>query len=78
MSENSKTAEATFREGFNCAQAVLSACGPRFGIGRELALRIAAGFGGGMGTMGRTCGAVTGAFMVIGLARGASDPGDAD
>jgi C_GCAxxG_C_C family probable redox protein len=35
-----------------------------------LALKIACGFGGGIGRMGRTCGAVTGAIMVIGLNHG--------
>ena len=37
------------------------------GIDRERALRVAGAFGGGMGRMGATCGAVTGAFMAIGL-----------
>jgi C_GCAxxG_C_C family probable redox protein len=35
-----------------------------------LALKIACGFGAGIGRMGRTCGAVTGALMVIGLKHG--------
>jgi C_GCAxxG_C_C family probable redox protein len=30
---------------------------------------LAQGFGGGMGRMGATCGAVTGAYMVLGLAQ---------
>jgi C_GCAxxG_C_C family probable redox protein len=43
--------------------------GLRFGLDREIALKIAGAFGSGMG-MGETCGAVTGAFMVIGLKHG--------
>jgi len=39
----------------------------------ESALKIGSAFGGGMGLMGETCGAVTGAFMVIGLKHGAAD-----
>jgi C_GCAxxG_C_C family probable redox protein len=39
----------------------------------ETALRIGSAFGGGMGLMGGTCGAVTGAFMIIGLKHGAAD-----
>jgi C_GCAxxG_C_C family probable redox protein len=35
-----------------------------------MALKVAGAFGGGMGHLGRTCGAVTGAFMVIGLGYG--------
>ena len=53
----------------NCAQAVLSTYCEKFGLERSLALKLAQGFGGGMGRMGATCGAVTGAYMVIGLAQ---------
>jgi len=40
------------------------------GLNREIALKISQAFGGGMAQMGETCGAVTGAFMVIGLKYG--------
>jgi C_GCAxxG_C_C family probable redox protein len=63
-------AVACFQEGFSCSQAVLSACSERFGLDRETALRVAGAFGGGMARRGETCGAVTGAFMVIGLKHG--------
>lgn len=59
-------AVACFKEGLNCTQALLTVYGPQFGIDREIALKIAGTFGSGMG-MGETCGAVTGALMVIGL-----------
>lgn len=65
-----------FDDGFNCSQAVLAVYGPQFGLERETALKIAAGFGGGIGCMGDTCGALTVAFMVIGLKHGAIDPAD--
>jgi len=42
----------------------------------EAALRLAYAFGGGMGSMGEVCGAVTGAFMLISLKHGASDADD--
>jgi C_GCAxxG_C_C family probable redox protein len=61
---------AYFREGFSCSQALLGAFGPALRLDRELALKLADPFGGGMGLMGGTCGAVTGAFMVIGLKYG--------
>jgi C_GCAxxG_C_C family probable redox protein len=54
-------------EGFNCAQSVFSAWASELGLDRETALRVATAFGGGMGHRGDTCGAVTGAFMAIGL-----------
>jgi C_GCAxxG_C_C family probable redox protein len=61
---------SAFDEGFNCSQSVLSAFAPELGLDREMALRVATAFGGGMGHRGDTCGAVTGAFMAIGLKHG--------
>ncbi|HEY42202.1 MAG TPA: C_GCAxxG_C_C family protein [Dehalococcoidia bacterium] len=63
-------AVACFNEGFVCSQAVLVAYGAQLGLDRDTALKIADGFGGGMARMGATCGAVTGALMVIGLKHG--------
>ena len=63
-------AVSCFEKGFVCSQALLSTYGTRFGLDREIALKIADGFGGGMARMAETCGAVTGAFMVIGLKYG--------
>ena len=44
------------------------------GLTKETALKIASGFGGGMGRMAETCGAVTGAMMVLGLRFGGTTP----
>ena len=44
----------------------------------EVALRIATPFGGGMVNSGETCGAMTGALMVIGLATGNVAASDKD
>jgi C_GCAxxG_C_C family probable redox protein len=60
-----------FKQGFNCAQAVCVTYAEHFGLDHETALRVAAGFGGGMGRLAGTCGAVSGAFMVLGLKHGA-------
>ena len=62
-----EVAVAAFKQGFNCSQAVLSAYAPSLGLERETAVRLAAGFGGGISRRGETCGAVTGAVMVLGL-----------
>jgi C_GCAxxG_C_C family probable redox protein len=59
-------AAATFRGGTNCTQAVLAAFGAAHGIDRDTAMRLGGAFGSGM-QMGETCGAVTGALMVVGL-----------
>ena len=53
--------------GCACSQAILSVYGRDFGLDPDIAMKLAAGFAGGM-RMGETCGAVTGAFMVLGLA----------
>jgi C_GCAxxG_C_C family probable redox protein len=68
--DNVEHARSRFEQGFSCSQSVLSAYGPQLGLDAELALRVSGAFGGGMARMGRTCGAVTGALMVIGLQRG--------
>ena len=57
---------ACFKKGINCSQALLSTYGKHYGLDPELALRLSGAFGSGMG-IGETCGAVTGALMVIGL-----------
>ena len=64
-----KKAVEQFEKGFNCSQAILSTYCEQFGLDYDTALRIATGFGGGMHING-TCGAVTGAVMVIGLKYG--------
>ncbi|MDA3929227.1 MAG: C-GCAxxG-C-C family protein [Prolixibacteraceae bacterium] len=51
----------------NCNQSVLAAFGPKFGVSEDLCFSLGLSFGGGMGKQGKTCGAVTGAYTVIGL-----------
>ena len=55
-----------FNQGYACSQAILSEYCELFNMDIETALKLAGGFAGGM-RFGRTCGAVTGAFMVLGL-----------
>ena len=64
----SKVEEAVecFCAGAACSQAVLGTYAEDVGLSREQAMKIASGFAGGM-RMAETCGAVTGAFMVLGL-----------
>ncbi len=68
-----ETATSLFKEGFNCAQALLAAYSPELGLNREIALKIGSAFGGGIGRLGKTCGVVTGALMIIGLKYGMTD-----
>lgn len=70
----SEHAEEQFKAGLNCSQAVFGEYAEEYGVEPGSALKIACGFGGGMGRMGYTCGAVTGAIMVIGIATCGPDP----
>lgn len=56
-----------FGQGYNCAQAVVGACAPEYGISKDEALRLAAALGGGLaGTHRETCGALVGGLMTVG------------
>ena len=66
-----------FKQGFNCSQAVFASCADLYGITDEqLALRLSASFGGGMGRMRLVCGAASGMFMLAGLQNGSCTPHD--
>ncbi len=51
----------------SCAQSVLMAFSEEYGMDRLTAAKAACAFGGGISHMGLTCGAVTGALLVLGL-----------
>ncbi len=63
-----------FKEGYNCAQAVLLTFSKETGMDRTEAARLSSSFGGGMGRLREVCGAVSGMFMVAGLLAGYDDP----
>jgi C_GCAxxG_C_C family probable redox protein len=65
-----------FKKRFNCAQAVLMAFKDELNVPERELLKISTGFGSGMAEMQLTCGAVTGAFMVISLKEGRSEVED--
>lgn len=52
----------------NCAQAIVSTYADIIGIDETTAKNLASAFGGGMGTMEGTCGALVGAGIVLGMA----------
>lgn len=68
--DRSEIAKELFMGEFNCAQSVVISFANNFGYSKELAAKIASGFGGGMGKTQGTCGAVTGSVMVLGLMAG--------
>lgn len=62
-----------FREGYNCAEAVLRAFNTSLGLGlTDDALRMSSGFGGGLGHAGCLCGALAASVMVLGVLKGRS------
>lgn len=65
-----KKAIMYFRNKFNCSQSVLTVFGTESDLSENECLKIACAFGGGMGRLQHTCGAVTGALMVLGLKYG--------
>ena len=66
-----------FKQGYNCSQAVFASCADIYGMSDEqLALRLSASFGGGMGRMRLVCGAASGMFMLAGLHNGSATPHD--
>ncbi|HLN21868.1 MAG TPA: C-GCAxxG-C-C family protein [Bacteroidales bacterium] len=59
-----------FRDHFNCAQAVFTVFGKENGLTEDQCLKVACGFGAGIGRQQNICGALSGAVMAIGLKYG--------
>jgi C_GCAxxG_C_C family probable redox protein len=78
IKSKAEEAVAYFEKGFVCSQAVFVTYAESLGLKPEIALPIADAFGAGMGGMAETCGAVTGAFMVIGLKYGRGHAEDSE
>jgi C_GCAxxG_C_C family probable redox protein len=69
MNKSEQARAVMLEHHLNCAQSVVSTYCEEFGLDRNLGLKVAMGFGGGMARTGKTCGAVTGAYMVLGLSQ---------
>ena len=74
--ETVEKAVSLFNEGYACSQAVLLAFADRFDLDEKTAKRLSSTFGAGMGRLREKCGALSGSFMVLGLAYGNDDPKD--
>lgn len=74
MSKQGDAAYAWFLKGYNCSQSVVAAFAPQLGLTEEMALRLSAGFGAGIGRMREVCGAFCGVTLVISLKY--ADPAD--
>ena len=76
MPNHAELARALFMRGYNCAQAVFCAFCDVTGLEIDVAARMASSFGGGLGRLREVCGTVSGAALVLGIARGYAEPGD--
>lgn len=74
MSTKGDRAYELFKEGYNCSQAVFGAFAEELGVDFETALKLASGFGGGIGRMREVCGAFTGLTMAASMIYGYNDP----
>jgi len=78
--DKGKLLEATemFKGGFHCSQVILSFFAEKYGLDPDLALKISSPFGGGLGGLGKICGALTGGMLVLGLKYGYILPSDTE
>jgi len=73
MEDRVKKALQTHKKGYNCAQAVLCVYSDLLAVDEQTLFAVSEGFGGGMGGMMGTCGAVTGMYMAAGLQNSGRD-----
>ena len=68
-------AKECFKQGLNCSECVMTAFLNHFdtGLPKEV-VKLATGFGGGMGHTKNTCGAITGAVMALSAIVGRENP----
>ena len=76
MGTYGERAERLFLSGYNCAQSVVAAYAEQLGMTVEQAARLASGFGGGIGRLRETCGAVSGMVLIASALRGYESPTD--
>jgi C_GCAxxG_C_C family probable redox protein len=63
-----------FKSGLNCAESVVHTFNELLGTPIQAdAVKMASGFGGGLGHAGCICGALTGSVMVLGMLKGRTD-----
>ena len=76
MKNRTDMAVAKFQEGYNCAQSVAYSFCDDLQLEKDMVLKLACGFGGGMGRKQEVCGAVTGGIIVLGAKYGRGEQDD--
>ena len=69
-SDRIQRAVELFMQGYGCCQSVVCAFSDLYGLDEEMALRISAGFGGGVGRMRLMCGTCSALVILAGLEKG--------
>lgn len=67
-------AENYFKQGYNCAQAVVLAFMDEIKLDKQTLSKMSISFGGGIGRLREVCGAVSGMCMVLGLLSQNNEP----
>ena len=76
VTQRAEQAVDNFKNGYNCSQAVYMAYADLFCMPKEMAARIAAPMGAGIGRMREVCGTVSGMALIAGLAIPCDNPND--
>ncbi len=76
LEERVNRAVDNFMQGYGCCQSVVAAFADIYGLDDNMAKRIAAGFGGGVGRLRMMCGAVSGIVLLVGLDCGQTEGSD--
>jgi len=66
-----------FGNGLTCSQAMLTVFGEPYGLDSQMADKLGRPLSGGMGRSRRTCGAVSAAVLILGLAKNHPDEAEA-
>lgn len=74
VEERVERAQAYFKAGYNCAQAVVMAFDDVMQMSPDELARLAAPFGGGMGRMREVCGTVSGMTFLAGAIKPSTNP----
>ena len=72
----SRRAQELFMMGYNCAQSVAGAFADRVDIPFDQLMRLLSALGGGMCRLRETCGAVSGAMVILGILEGYDEAED--
>ena len=70
MENRIQRAVELFMQGYGCCQSVVCAFADLYGLDEEMALKVCAGFGGGVGRMRMMCGTVSALVILAGLEKG--------